>query len=107
MEDKDLIRLEAKKENIKKYIDRLYATTSVNAESNTTEELVKEAKKVGVDELTKMAESQTERGVNEISKGERNLDDEFRKSAPKKSPTKKSSVKKNKNKRKKSRGKRK
>ena len=30
-------------------------------------------------ELTKMAESQTERGVNEISKGERNLDDEFKK----------------------------
>ena len=56
-------------------------------------------------ELTKMAESQTEKGVNEISKGERNLDDEFRKSAPKKSPTKKSSSKKNK--RKKSRGKRK
>ena len=30
-------------------------------------------------ELTKMAESQTERGVNEISKGEKNLDDEFKK----------------------------
>ena len=30
-------------------------------------------------ELTKMAETQTERGVNEISKGERNLDDEFKK----------------------------
>ena len=30
-------------------------------------------------ELTKMAETQTERGVNEISKGEKNLDDEFRK----------------------------
>ncbi|MBR3322325.1 preprotein translocase subunit SecA [Candidatus Saccharibacteria bacterium] len=29
-------------------------------------------------ELTKMAESQTERGVNEISKGEKNMDDEFR-----------------------------
>ncbi|MBQ3432884.1 preprotein translocase subunit SecA [Candidatus Saccharibacteria bacterium] len=58
-------------------------------------------------ELTKMAEAQTERGVNEISKGERNLDDEFKKSAPKKSPTKSGSSKKNKNKRKKSRGKRK
>ena len=55
-------------------------------------------------ELTKMAESQTERGVNEISKGERNLDDEFKKSAPKKSATKKN---KSKNKRKKSKGKRK
>ncbi|MBR2830800.1 preprotein translocase subunit SecA [Candidatus Saccharibacteria bacterium] len=30
-------------------------------------------------ELTKMAESQTEKGVNEISAGERNLDDEFKK----------------------------
>ena len=33
-------------------------------------------------ELTKMAESQTERGVNEISKGERNMDDEFKKKTP-------------------------
>ena len=33
-------------------------------------------------ELTKMAEGQTERGVNEISKGERNLDDEFKKKTP-------------------------
>ena len=30
-------------------------------------------------ELTKMAEGQTERGVNEISKGERKMDDEFKK----------------------------
>ena len=30
-------------------------------------------------ELTKMAESQTERGVNEISAGEKNLDNEFSK----------------------------
>ena len=36
-------------------------------------------------ELTKMAESQTERGVNEISKGEKNLDSEFKKNAGKKS----------------------
>ena len=33
-------------------------------------------------ELTKMAEAQTERGVNEISKGEKNLDSEFRKKEP-------------------------
>ena len=33
-------------------------------------------------ELTKMAESQTERGVNEISKGEKNLDSEFKKKTP-------------------------
>ena len=33
-------------------------------------------------ELTKMAGSQTERGVNEISKGERNLDSEFKKTTP-------------------------
>ena len=30
-------------------------------------------------ELTKMAEGQTERGVNEISAGDKNMDDEFRK----------------------------
>ena len=32
-------------------------------------------------ELTKMAETQTEKGVNEISSGEKNLDSEFRKSS--------------------------
>ena len=53
-------------------------------------------------ELTKMAEGQTERGVNEISKGEKNLDSEFKKKAPKKSATKKA-----KSKRKKSKSKRK
>ena len=58
-------------------------------------------------ELTKMAESQTERGVNEISKGERNLDDEFKKSTPKKGSAKKNVTKKNKSKHKKSKGKRK
>ena len=56
-------------------------------------------------ELTKMAEAQTERGVNEISKGEKNLDSEFKKSAPKKSATKskkkKASSKKKKSNRKK------
>ena len=35
-------------------------------------------------ELTKMAEAQTERGVNEISAGEKNLDDEFKKDGGKK-----------------------
>ena len=59
-------------------------------------------------ELTKMAEGQTERGVNEISAGEKNLDDEFKKSAPKRSATKslaskKPSTKKRKKSRKKSR----
>ena len=34
-------------------------------------------------ELTKMAESQTEKGVNEISKGQKNLDDEFKKKTTK------------------------
>jgi preprotein translocase subunit SecA len=65
-------------------------------------------------ELTKMAETQTERGVNEISKGERNLDDEFRKDGAKNSgasggarniarkSSKKSGSKKSKAKRKKS-----
>ena len=50
-------------------------------------------------ELTKMAESQTEKGVNEISAGEKNLDSEFRKKTPgssssKKAPKKSSTKKK-------------
>ncbi|MBR5648017.1 preprotein translocase subunit SecA [Candidatus Saccharibacteria bacterium] len=54
-------------------------------------------------ELTKMAEAQTEKGVNEISKGEKNLDSEFKKKSTKtKSATKKASSKRKKsNKRKK------
>ena len=48
-------------------------------------------------ELTKMADKQTERGVNEIQKGEKNLDSEFKKKTPgatgKKVPTKKSKKK--------------
>lgn len=48
-------------------------------------------------ELTKMAGKQTERGVNDIQKGEKNLDSEFKKKTPgatgKKAPTKKSKKK--------------
>lgn len=55
MEDRELQKIAERKENIKKYIDRLFATTSVNAEGNITEELIKEAKKLGVAELTNMA----------------------------------------------------
>ena len=80
----------------------LSITPSEAAEDNVTDGEEYES------ELTKMAEAQTERGVNEISKGERNMDDEFRKSAPKKSATKKSPSKKSgSKKRKKSKGKRK
>lgn len=63
-------------------------------------------------ELTKMAEGQVERGVNEISKGEKNLDSEFKKggtkkkAVPKRSASKKSgSKKKSKSKSKKKSGK--
>ena len=55
MEDRELAKLNERKETIKKLIDRLYNTTSVNAEANTTEELIKEAKKVGVLQLADMA----------------------------------------------------
>lgn len=55
MDDKELKKLNERKENIIKYIDRLFVTTSVNAEANITEELIKEAKKVGVEELTNIA----------------------------------------------------
>ncbi|MBQ1387295.1 preprotein translocase subunit SecA [Candidatus Saccharibacteria bacterium] len=61
-------------------------------------------------ELTKMAESQTEKGVNEISAGEKNLDDEFKKptkTTAKKATVKKSGVKKKSSKKKKSKSKRK
>lgn len=54
-EERELTKLNARKENIKKLIDRLYATASVNSEANTTEELIKEAKKVGIEELINMA----------------------------------------------------
>lgn len=55
MEDRELVKINERKENIKKLIDRLYATTSVNAEANATEELIKEAKKVGILHLTDLA----------------------------------------------------
>ena len=64
-------------------------------------------------ELTKMAESQTERGVNEISAGDKNMDDEFKQKTPgagvRKSATKKkaSTKKKSAAKKKKSKKKRK
>ena len=60
-------------------------------------------------ELTKMAESQTEKGVNEISAGERNLDSEFKKKTPgarpvpKKTVSRKAAAKKKKKSRKKGR----
>lgn len=57
MEDREIAKFNVRKENIKKLIDRLYATTSVNAEANTTEELIKEAKKLGVEELINMSDS--------------------------------------------------
>ncbi len=53
-------------------------------------------------ELTKMAENQTERGVNEISRGEKNLDEEFKKKSsrarvvPRRASSKKAGSKKKK-----------
>ena len=54
-------------------------------------------------ELTKMAESQTEKGVNEISAGDKNMDSEFKKQPV----VRRSSSKKSKSKKKKSKSKRK
>ncbi|MBR1455267.1 MAG: hypothetical protein IJ593_11610 [Lachnospiraceae bacterium] len=51
MSDKEIQKLEEHKENIRKYIARLYATTSVTAEANTTDELIKEVKKVSIEDL--------------------------------------------------------
>ena len=53
MDEKEKIELH--KENIKKYIERLYTTTSVNAEANITEELIKEIKKIGIIDLIELA----------------------------------------------------
>ena len=64
-------------------------------------------------ELTKMAESQTEKGVNEVSTGDKNLDDEFKKKTPgagvkaPSRPAKKNSKKSSKKKKSKKKGKRK
>ena len=64
-------------------------------------------------ELTKMAEAQTEKGVNEISAGEKNLDAEFRKnesgvkSVSRKAPGRSSSKKKKSNSKKKKKASRK
>lgn len=62
-------------------------------------------------ELTEMAKPATEKGVNEISAGEKNLDDEFKKGAKKPAKpsktTKKSSTKKSNSKRKSSKSKKK
>ena len=58
-------------------------------------------------ELTKMAESQTERGVNEISKGEKNLDSEFKKKPSGKAVPKRTSSRKSGSKAKKSKAKKK
>lgn len=55
MEDRELQKINERKENIKKYIDKLYNTTSVNAEANITEELIKNAKKLGIEELSSLA----------------------------------------------------
>ena len=51
MEDRELQKLNERKENIKKYISRLYSTSSVTAEKSITEDLIKEVRKVDVAEL--------------------------------------------------------
>ena len=55
MEERDLEKIEKRKENIKKYIDKLYATSSVNSESNMTEELIKEARKLDFSDIAELA----------------------------------------------------
>lgn len=55
MEDRELRKLNERKENIKRYISRLYNTSSVTAESSITEDLIKEVKKIDVVELINLA----------------------------------------------------
>ena len=71
MVDKDLEKINENKLIIKKYIDRLYSTTSVNAEGNITEELVAIAKKLGVNELSNLASELGVFGLTECIKGVR------------------------------------
>ena len=55
MEDREQRKINERKENIKKYINRLYTTTSVTAETNITEDLIKEVKKLSIDDLIELS----------------------------------------------------
>ena len=55
MEDRELRKIEAHKENIKKYVTRLYNTSSVTAEASITEDMIKEVKKLSIEELIKFS----------------------------------------------------
>lgn len=55
MEEKDLEKRNRHREDIKKYIDRLFATTSVTAEESITKSLIEDIKRVDRDLLIEIA----------------------------------------------------
>ena len=55
MEDRELVKLNMHKDHIRKYISRLYGTTSVTAEASITEDLNKEVKKVSIEDLIELS----------------------------------------------------
>lgn len=51
MEDRELRKIEGYKENIRKYLSRLFNTSSVTAEASITEDMIKIVKKLNIEEL--------------------------------------------------------
>ena len=51
MEDRELRKIEGYKENIRKYLSRLFNTSSVTAEASITEDMIKIVKKLSIEEL--------------------------------------------------------
>ena len=51
MEDRELRKIEGYKENIRKYLSRLFNTSSVTAEASITEDMIKVVKKLSIEEL--------------------------------------------------------
>lgn len=57
MEDKELEKIEGTKAEIRKYIDKIYNTSSLTQEANATEEIIKLMKKLDDESMVALAES--------------------------------------------------
>lgn len=55
MEEKELTKIEEAKAEIKKYIEKIYNTTSLTQEANATEEIIKLMKKLDDDNMVALA----------------------------------------------------
>lgn len=58
MDEKELEKLNARKAEIKRLIDKIYSTTSLNVETQATEDLIKEIKKLTHDEMIDFTKEQ-------------------------------------------------